>query len=91
MFFNKFFTSIELNAQKPDIKFYQEILNKLNMSPNEVIMVGNYYIKDIKPAKAIGIGTILYSETKDNEAVPYADYTINSMSELYSAILNFKR
>lgn len=89
MFFKEFFTSKELGAKKPDIKFFQEILNRLNMNPDEVIMVGNDYTKDIKPAKFIGMKTILYSEIKDIEPTPYADYTISSMSELYSVILSF--
>src|SRR5690349_7299263 len=43
-FFADFFTSKELGVEKPNIKFFQEILKTLNMTANEVIMVGNDYI-----------------------------------------------
>jgi len=87
-YFKEYFTSKELGAKKPDIKSFQGILDKLNLKPSEVIMVGNDYTKDIVPAKTIGMRTILFSEAKDIEPTPYADYTISSMSELYSVILN---
>lgn len=86
-YFKEYFTSKELGARKPDIKFFQGILDKLNMKPNVVVMVGNDYIKDIVPAKTIGMRTVLFSEEKVTELTPYADHIINSMSELYSAIL----
>lgn len=91
MFFKEFFTSQDLGAKKPDIKFFQEILNKLGLEPYQVIMVGNDYNKDIKPAKVIGMGTILYSEIKDSDSIPYADYTIGSMKELPLAILKLSK
>ena len=87
-YFKEYFTSKELGAKKPDIKFFQGIIDKLNKKPNEVIMVGNDYIKDIVPAKTIGMRTVLFSEAKGIELTPYADHTISSMSELYSVILN---
>jgi putative hydrolase of the HAD superfamily len=86
-FFKWFFTSKELGATKPDIKFFQGILNTLNLRPEEVIMVGNDYEKDIKPAKTIGMGTILYSETYTKDSTPSADFIIDSMEELYLTIL----
>ncbi len=89
MFFKELFTSQELGAKKPNIMFFKEILKRLNMNPNEVIMVGNDYIKDIKPAKTVGMRTVLYSEVKNTEPTPYADYTISSMAQLYSVISDF--
>lgn len=88
IYFKEFFTSQELGAKKPDFKFFQEILSRLGLEPYQVIMVGNDYNKDIKPAKIVGMRTILYSEIKDTDTIPYADYTIGSMQELPLAILN---
>jgi FMN phosphatase YigB (HAD superfamily) len=41
MFFKEFFTSHELGSKKTDIKFFEEILNRLCLEPNQAIMVGN--------------------------------------------------
>ncbi len=81
-YFKKFFTSQELGAKKPDKKFYQEILEQLNLNPCEVIVVGNDYYKDIEPAKSVGMWTILISETKNTDKFPSADYLIKRMDEL---------
>lgn len=87
-YFKEYFTSKELGTKKPDIVYFRGILDKLKLKPNEVIMVGNEYSKDIVPAKTIGMRTILLSEANSTELTPYADYTISSMSELYSVIRN---
>ncbi|MBC2580476.1 HAD family hydrolase [Clostridium sp. DJ247] len=89
-YFTAFFTSKELGVEKPSIKFFQEILKRLNVKPNEVIMVGNDYIKDIKPAKTVGMATILYSKANHKEYKEFADYVINSMEQLDSIIFKFK-
>lgn len=89
-FFTAFFTSRELNVEKPNKRFFEEILNRLNMKPDEVIMVGNDYSKDIEPAKTVGMSTILYSKSKDEECKASADYIISSMEELNSIICKLK-
>ncbi len=40
---------------KPDPKYYQEILNKLDVEPEEAIMIGNDLQNDIEPAKEAGL------------------------------------
>lgn len=90
-YFREFFTSKELGAKKPDIKFFQEILNRLNLNPYEVVMVGNDYNKDIEPAKTVGMWTILYSETKEPNNFQCADFIIDDMEELSSVIDQFHK
>jgi putative hydrolase of the HAD superfamily len=85
-YFKEFFTSQELGAKKPDKKFFEEILKRLNLKPYEVIMVGNDYDKDIKPAKLVGMRTILYSEIKEINNLQYADFIISKMDELNSTV-----
>lgn len=48
-------TSEEVGAEKPDPRMFQACLNKLNLSPQEVIMIGDSENKDIKGAEAMGI------------------------------------
>ena len=43
---------------KENVKFYEEIINKLNINPQEAIMVGNNVSKDLK-AKEVGMNTYL--------------------------------
>ncbi len=50
---------------KPDTRYYQEILNQFQLSPDEVIMVGDDAERDIAPAKSIGIQTWHITENGD--------------------------
>lgn len=90
-FFREFFTSRELGFQKPNIEFFVEILKRLNLKAKEVIMVGNDYIKDIQPAKKVGMSTILYSKDKQVKEYIDADYVIESMEQLNLAILQVEK
>jgi putative hydrolase of the HAD superfamily len=63
---------------KKSKKFYKSILRKLNLKPQEAVMVGDNIETDIKPAKQIGITTILVSPKGKNEA----DYSVKSIGEI---------
>jgi FMN phosphatase YigB (HAD superfamily) len=49
-------------------------------------MVGNDYEKDIVPAKAVGIHTILFIDESKSVLFSDADFMISSMNELYEVI-----
>jgi FMN phosphatase YigB (HAD superfamily) len=42
---------------KPDPKYYQEILTKIDGSPQTTWMVGDDPVNDIEPARSLGIST----------------------------------
>ena len=84
--FRHFFTNKELGAEKPDPEFFREMLRRLTLDPQECIMVGNNYEKDIAPAKAVGMRTIWLSDDGSAEDCPSADAIIRSMSELEEAV-----
>lgn len=48
-------TSEEVGIEKPNHKIFQTALNKLNLSSQEVIMIGDNEEKDIKGAQFLGI------------------------------------
>jgi len=48
-------TSEEVGTEKPDPRIFQTALDKLNLGPKEVIMIGDSENKDIKGAQALGI------------------------------------
>ena len=75
-----FITSKELNAAKPSAAFFEGILNRFDLSVNEVVMIGNDYEKDITGAKNAGIKTVFI--TSQNNAFPNADFVVSSFDKL---------
>jgi putative hydrolase of the HAD superfamily len=64
---------------KKSSKFYKSILKKLNMKPQEVVMVGDNVETDITPAREAGITAILVSSERKSR---HADYTVKSIGEV---------
>ena len=50
--------SSDMGCAKPDIKFYQHMLQKHGLDPKESIMIGNDYITDIKGAHNAGLDSL---------------------------------
>jgi putative hydrolase of the HAD superfamily len=81
--------------RKPNKLLFSEFIERMGCKANEVIYVGDRLDKDIAPAKAIGIISILiHRGTKYdpnlnkqyNEIKP--DHNINSLYELFNIIQN---
>ncbi|RFU64693.1 HAD family hydrolase [Peribacillus glennii] len=89
-YFRHLFTSCELGVSKPNLNFFNKIVKKLSLRPEECIMVGNDYEKDIVPAKAVGIHTIFFTKESNNAIINDADYLINSMNKLDKVIMKFE-
>jgi len=51
--------SPELGVAKPDPGFFREVAGRLGLPPDKLVSVGNDYGKDIVPARAVGMRTIL--------------------------------
>lgn len=49
---------------KPDLRFFQKMLEVAHCQPKQAIMVGDSEENDIAPAKSIGINTIRYQNPK---------------------------
>ena len=88
-YFRHLFTSRELGVTKPNLEFFTKILDNLNRKPEECIMVGNDYEKDIIPAKAVGLHTILFTKENNITVFKSADSLISSMDKLSGIIENF--
>ncbi|NLE03633.1 MAG: HAD family hydrolase [Crenarchaeota archaeon] len=80
------FTSKELGFSKPDIRFFHMIVNKTGFKPDEIVMTGNDYEKDIKPAKLAGLHTIFYSKQDDQTQYEYTDYITKDIGQLIGII-----
>ncbi|PEE42685.1 HAD family hydrolase [Priestia megaterium] len=90
-YFQYLFTSRELGFSKPSLDFFSKIVQVLGFIPQECIMVGNDYNKDIIPAKKIGMQTILFSQGSKDANLDYADYVMSSMENLHDIILEIEK
>ena len=79
-YFQRFFTSKELNASKPERQFFTRAMEMVNAEAHEVMMIGNDYNKDIISAKAAGMSTVLIS-SKAGEYL-CADYMVEDFRGL---------
>lgn len=80
------FTSKELGSTKPDIRFYSRIIDNVGFRSDEIVMIGNDYEKDIKPAKLAGLHTIFFSKGVGQVQYEYADYITEDIGQLINII-----
>ena len=85
-YFKHVFTSRVLGVEKPDPRFFYNVLERLDVAPEECIMVGDEYLKDITGAKSVGMQTIWFSQSPVTRPTPSADAIIGSMGELVPAV-----
>ena len=85
-YFHYFFSSKDLGYEKPDVRFFTSIAKTIHLKPEDCIMIGNLYEKDITGAKDAGMKTILFDEKASNHVFPKADKVIHSMKTLVETI-----
>jgi len=59
---DKIFLSSETKILKPNKDAFLNVCKYFNLTPQECLMVGDNYDKDIKPAEELGMKTILWKE-----------------------------
>ncbi|QDX01384.1 HAD family hydrolase [Staphylococcus chromogenes] len=83
---NHLSTSETVGFRKPHPRIYEDILEKLNVAPSEVIYVGDDALNDVAPARAMGMVSIWYRHKEgDVELEPLAsemDFEISTLEEL---------
>ncbi|GAG66762.1 unnamed protein product [marine sediment metagenome] len=75
--------SSDVGVRKPEPKIFKVVLEKLKVSPDEAIFVGDRLYDDIKGAKSVGMTAILKEKrpyTGEEEIVP--DLVIKNISDL---------
>ncbi|MDA3932448.1 MAG: HAD family hydrolase [Tenericutes bacterium] len=71
------------NFAKPNIKYYQDIMDKFNLKPSETIMVGNDVYEDMI-ASELGINTYLITNClKNTQKLEYNHFEQGSLEEFY--------
>lgn len=69
---------------KPALEPFQKAIEFAGVSPNQCVYVGDSPSKDMRPAKKVGMLTILVKSNPDPEDLEHADASINSVKELVS-------
>jgi HAD superfamily hydrolase (TIGR01662 family) len=81
-------TSDDLGAEKPDVSFFNELLDHQSLEPGATVYVGDRYENDLLPAQKAGLHGVLIRRGPwgfVNEAHPdavHADARITSLSDL---------
>ncbi|HNW89109.1 MAG TPA: HAD family hydrolase [Bacteroidales bacterium] len=81
-YFSYFFSSKDLGYEKPDVRFFSTIAEQIGVPPENCLMTGNLYNKDIVGAKACGMKTVFFDEKRTNGYYPDVDLIIHSFEEL---------
>lgn len=80
-----FIDSKIVGLKKPDPSIYQLAVNTLHSNPEDLVMVGDSYDRDIIPAKSVGMKTIWLKGRSWKEytgSYSEADYIINSLAQI---------
>jgi HAD superfamily hydrolase (TIGR01509 family) len=84
-FFDKVVESAVVGIRKPDPGIYDLGIKALNLLPDEIVVVGDSYKKDVLPANQLGCHTVWlkgigWAQEEVDESVP--DAVIKKLSEL---------
>jgi FMN phosphatase YigB (HAD superfamily) len=85
-------TTIENSSYaKPNLKYYQMILEKFDLLPEETMMIGNDAHEDMI-AKELGIDTYLVTDCLNNKTnIDITSYKSGKLEELYFELVKEKR
>ena len=77
-------TSVDVGYRKPNAAGYLKLLDSLEISPNEMIFIGDEE-KDIIGAKNLGIFSALINRSKEIKDFGQ-DYTLESLSGIFTIL-----
>jgi len=88
-YFDNIIVSGEVGYAKPDHRIFKVLLNKLKITPSQVVYVGNSQKHDMIGAKKAGL-KIVWINRKNERILPETpkpDYEISNLSELINILL----
>ena len=88
-YFEDTYISMDIGYDKPDIRFYQEALRRCQLSPDEVVMVGDSMTTDILGAINAGLKAI-YFNRRSQDTPSTADSNTTEYQEIQSLDLLVK-
>jgi putative hydrolase of the HAD superfamily len=84
------FISDQVGISKPNPKLYRHALKCLGLGAGQVMYVGDNPLKDIVPAKEVGLVTVRCRRSggkyRDLDSMPPADYEITSFDQLLTIL-----
>lgn len=80
-FFSYIHISQEVGYEKPDIKFYENFIDKYAVDPKTTIYIGDNYELDFLPSHYLGFNSILLDENQNYTGIPSLK-KINSLLEV---------
>jgi HAD superfamily hydrolase (TIGR01549 family) len=85
-----------MDLRKPDPRFFLHITEALGRPPEDCVMVGDRIDNDIAPARALGLGTILFRTGRHATQRPRSwqeapDATVTDLPSLRSALASMLR
>jgi len=94
-YFNTILTSDENGWRKPSPHIFNDILQRLHVTPDEVIYVGDSPVEDIKGAKTAGFTTIFVRSqfysiknlTNHNIAADFTAKNLQEVSKIFNQII----
>lgn len=90
-YFDVIIVSGEVGIGKPDSRIFATVLERLGVSAEKAVMVGNSLKSDIAGAQQAGIKAIwLNRDKKDNDNSVKPDYEITNLSKLQVALHNLE-
>ncbi len=69
-YFDREIFSFETGLMKPDSEIFQRAVSGMHVEPNEVLMVGDSYDKDIKGAEGAGFHALLLDRENKHDYAP---------------------
>jgi len=81
-FFDLLITPEDAGSMKPSEEFYHSVLMNTELQPDEVVMVGDSWTRDLAPAQQLGITTVLLSSEEEGDP----DFRISKLSELEQVV-----
>jgi HAD superfamily hydrolase (TIGR01509 family) len=75
--------STRVGIEKPDPRIYRLAADRLGLAPEDIVMVGDNFERDVRPAKGIGMGTVWLRRGSARPPEPgIADQVISRLSEV---------
>lgn len=79
-YFDNVFISSDFGYKKPDVRFFEKLIQSGGVSEERAIMIGNDGKCDIEGAKKAGLSTFyVHSNISPEEEMPEADYVLDTM------------
>lgn len=86
LYFKTLVSCEDAGVMKPSEKYFEIALQRLGIPSEEAVAVGDSLLRDIVPAKRLGIMTVLLSGEDTKNSADTADAEIKSLSELKSVL-----